>query len=262
MIVMFRLIAAAPALLLLLLLLVASVHAQSGRADIEAIVKDYLVAHPEEVERIVKNYLINDPDVLKDALAELIKRQVTGTSADKSAAIKSHAGLLFDSPRQVTLGNPKGDVTVVEFFDYNCGFCKRALADMMELLKDPNLRIVLKELPVLGPASTEAARVAVAVRLQDAQGEKYLAFHRKLLTDRGSADKMRALAVARALGLDMARLERDLASDEIRATLEESAQLARALGISGTPAYVIGNAVVPGAIGAARLRDVIKAARK
>ena len=238
-------------------------YAQAERAEIEAIVKDYLARHPEEVERIVRSYLIKNPEVLRDVLAELLKRrQLAAANIDKSAAIKSHAGLLFDSPRQVTLGNPKGNMTVVEFFDYNCGFCKRALADMMELLKDPNLRIVLKELPVLGPASTEAARVAVAVRLQDAKGEKYLAFHRKLLTDRGSADKMRALAAARELGLDMARLERDLASDEIRATLEESAQLARALGISGTPAYVIGNAIVPGAIGAARLKDIIKAARK
>jgi protein-disulfide isomerase len=244
------------------MLAIVPARAETARSEIEAIVKDYLAKHPEEVQRIVKDYLIKNPEVLRDALAELLKRRQPAAVADKSAAVKSNAALLFNSPRQVTLGNPNGDVTMVEFSDYNCGFCKRALADLLELKKDSNLRIVLKEFPVLGAASTEAARVAIAVRLQDPQGDKYLAFHRKLLTDRGRADKMRALAAARELGLDMERLERDLASEEIRATLEESAQLARALGINGTPAYVIGDAVVPGAVGAARLKDIVRTARK
>ena len=258
MIVMFRLIAAASALLLL-----APARAQGERADIEAIVKNYLATHPEEVESIVRNYLVNDPDVLKDALAELIKRQVTVTSADKSAAVKTNFQRLFNSPRQVNLGNSKGDVTMVEFFDYNCGFCKRALADMMTLLNgNPNLRIVLKELPILGPGSLEAAKVSIAVRLQDPTGQKYLAFHRKLLGGRGQADTSLAKAAARESGIDMARLERDLASQEVQMTLDESASLARALGITGTPSYVIGDAVIPGAIGAAGLQEKIRAARK
>jgi protein-disulfide isomerase len=150
---------------------------------------------------------------------------------------------------------------VVEFFDYNCGFCKRSLGDMLELLKDMNLRVVLKNFPVLGPASKDAARVALALRLQDLRGEKYLAFHRKLLSDRRPADRMRALAVARELGLDMERIERDAVSDEIEATIEENVQLARALGIGGTPTYVLGNAIVGGAVGAERLRRMVQALR-
>ena len=117
------------------------------------------------------------------------------------------------------LGNPHGNVTFVEFFDYNCGYCKRAMDDMLTLLKnDPKLKVVLKEFPVLGPGSVEAAQVAVAVRMQDKTGKKYLEFHQKLLGGRGQADKARALAVAKDVGLDMARLEKDMASAEVKAT--------------------------------------------
>ena len=114
------------------------------------------------------------------------------------------------------LGNPQGDVTFVEFFDYNCGYCKRALNDMVELMnKDPKLKVVLKEFPVLGPGSVEAAQVAVAVRMQDKTGKKYLEFHQKLLGGRGQVDKAKALAAAKEVGLDMARIEKDMKSDEV-----------------------------------------------
>ena len=105
--------------------------------------------------------------------------------------------MIFNSSRQVTIGNPKGDVTMVELFDYNCGYCKRALSDMLDMIKgDPQLRVVLKEFPVLGDGSTQAAQVAVAVRMQDRTGgKKYLEFHQKLLGGRSPADKSRALAV-------------------------------------------------------------------
>ena len=161
----------------------------------------------------------------------------------------------------MTLGNPQGDVTFVEFFDYNCGYCKRALSDMTDLMKkDPKLKVVLKEFPVLGPGSVEAAQVAVAVRMQDPK--KYLDFHQKLLLGRGQADKARALAVAKEVGLDIARIERDLKSDEVAKTLEESMKLAEALGLNGTPSYVIGNDVVIGAVGLAALSQKVQAARQ
>ena len=182
--------------------------------------------------------------------------------AKHKAAIQENAALLFSSPRHVTLGNPQGDVTFVEFFDYNCGYCKRALDDMLTLIKDdPKLKVVLKEFPVLGPASQEAARVASAVRMQDKTGKKYLEFHQKLLTGRGSVDQARALAVAREVGFDMTQIERDMASDEVRASLEESFKLAEKLGLNGTPSYVIGNEVVVGAVGVAALTAKVNAAR-
>jgi len=216
-----------------------------------------------EIERIVKEYLIAHPEVLQEAISELEKRQTAAEAERHRAGIKAHSEALFNSPRQVTLGNLQGDVTLVEFFDYNCGYCKRALNDMLDLLKsDPKLKIVLKEFPVLGQGSVEAAQVAVAVRMQDKGGKKYLDFHQKLLGGRGQADKMRALAVAKEVGLDMARLEKDLGGDEPKPTIEESLQIAEALGLNGTPSYVIGGDVVVGAVGLAALKDKVETARR
>ncbi|MGD9844679.1 MAG: DsbA family protein [Variibacter sp.] len=214
------------------------------------------------IEKIVRDYLISHPEVLQEAVAELEKRQ-TAAEADKSkAAIAQNRDALLRSPRQVTLGNPDGDVTLVEFFDYNCGYCKHALGDMLALLKsDPKLRVVLKEFPVLGPGSVEAAQIAVAVRMQDKSGKKYLDFHQKLLGGRGQADRAKALAAAKDAGLDMARLEKDSKSPEVRETLDESMKLAEALGINGTPSYVIGDKMLPGAVGLPALKDQIAASR-
>ena len=161
------------------------------------------------------------------------------------------------------LGNPDGKVTMVEFFDYNCAYCKRALPDMMSLLKsDPDLKFVLKEFPVLGPGSVEAAHVAVAARMQDPSGKKYIEFHQKLLGGRGPADKARALAVAKDVGFDVARIEKDMNSDEVKDTIDEDMKLADELGVSGTPSYVVGDQVVVGAVGLDELREKIKDLRK
>ncbi|MGE3145562.1 MAG: DsbA family protein [Pseudorhodoplanes sp.] len=215
-----------------------------------------------EVETIIKNYLLKNPELLEEAMRELEKRQTAAEAEKAKAAVKENAELLFNSPRQVTLGNPQGDVTFVEFFDYNCGFCKRALTDMLDLMKtDPNLKVVLKEFPVLGQGSVEAAQVGAAVRMQDKTGKKYLDFHQKLLNGRGQADKARAMAAAKEAGLDMARLEKDYAGAEVKATLEESMKLADPLGLNGTPSYVIGNEVVVGAVGLPALKEKINTAR-
>ena len=215
-----------------------------------------------EIEKIMRDYLLKHPEVLQEVMAELEKKQQTAEAEKARAAVKTHAEALFNSPRQVTLGNPQGDVTFVEFFDYNCGYCKRELGDMTALMgKDPKLKVVLKEFPVLGPGSVEAAQVAVAVRMQDKGGKKYMEFHQKMLLGRGQADKARAMAVAKEIGLDMTRLEKDLKSDEITATLQESAKLAEALGLNGTPSYVIGSDVVVGAVGLDALGKKVDAAR-
>jgi protein-disulfide isomerase len=226
-------------------------HAQTisdaQRGDIEKIIREYLIAHPE---------------VLQDAMAELEKKQAADEATKNQAAIKDNSETIFNSPRQVVTGNPQGDVTFVEFFDYNCGYCKRAMDDMFSLLKnDPKLKVVLKEFPVLGPGSVEAARVAVAVRMQDKTGKKYIEFHQKLLGGRGQADKARALAVAKDIGLDMGRLDKDLASAEVKATLQESFKLAEALGLNGTPSYVIGDNVVVGAVGLDALKEKVNTSR-
>jgi protein-disulfide isomerase len=243
---------AAGLLAILLILPATSVRAQLFTAD-----------QRSEIERIIKEYLLSHPELLQDVMTELNNRQTAANAEKHRAAVKEYSATIFASPRQVTLGNAQGDVTLVEFFDYNCGYCKRAMSDMLELLKtNPKLKFVLKEFPVLGEGSVEAAQVAAAVRMQDkSAGEKYLEFHQKLLGGRGHADKARALAVAKEVGFDLARIEQDLSSDEVKAQIEESFKLAEALGLNGTPSYVVGNDVVVGAVGLNMLNEKVNTAR-
>lgn len=215
-----------------------------------------------DIEKIIKNYLVSHPEVLEEAMAELSKRQAAAETQKHEASIAQNADAIFNSPRQVVLGNKDGDVTFVEFFDYNCGYCKRAMGDMLELMKnDPKLKVVLKEFPVLSQGSVEAAQVAVAVRMQDPSGKKYLDFHQRLLNGRGAADKARAIQAAKEAGLDTARIEKDISSPEVRATIEENFKLAEAMGMNGTPSYVIGKQIVIGAVGVEALREKIGIAR-
>lgn len=221
--------------------------------------REFSPAQAHEIETIVKNYLVQHPEVLQDAMESLDRRQKEADAEKARGTIKDNNATIFNSTHQVVLGNPQGKVTMVEFFDYNCAFCKRALPDMLELLKtDPDLKFVLKEFPVLGPGSLEAAHVAVAARMQDPSGKKYFEFHQKLLGGRGPADKARALAVAKDVGFDMARLEKDMNTDEVKVTIEENMKLADALGVNGTPSYVVGDEVVVGAVGVDELRAKIK----
>jgi len=228
-----------------------------------ALAESFSADQREEIGKIIKDYLLSHPDVMQDVMAELEKRQQAAETAKHRAAVAENKATLFSSPHQVVLGNPQGNVTMVEFFDYNCGYCKRAMSDMLDLIKtDNNLKFVLKEFPVLGEGSVEAARVAVAARMQDPNGKKYIEFHQKLLGSRGGADKMRALAVAKEVGFDMPRLERDMGSDEVKKTIDENMKLAEALGLNGTPSYVVGEEVVIGAVGLDALREKIGAERK
>jgi protein-disulfide isomerase len=251
-------------------------RAQDLRLQIEGIVRDYLAAHPEEVGELAREYFAKHPEALTAIVADALKARsapVAGVVAvpssgarprnETAALIASNAAVLFSSPHQVTLGNRDGDVTLVEFFDYSCGFCKRAVPDMLTLLKDdPKLKIVLKEFPILGPGSVDAAHVAIAVRMQDPNGTRYLAFHEALFGGDGPASKEKALAVAGAQGFDMARLNHDMASDEVANTLAETMHLSESLGIRGTPGYVVGDTIIPGAIGVAALEAQIATARR
>jgi protein-disulfide isomerase len=216
-----------------------------------------------EIETIIKNYLAQHPEAVQEAMDALDKRQKEADAEKARATIIDNKATLFNSAHQVVLGNPQGSVTMVEFFDYNCGFCKRALPDMVDLLKTyPDLKFVLKEFPVLGEGSVEAAHVAVAARMQDSSGKKYIEFHQKLLGGRGPADKARALTVAKEVGFDMARIEKDMDSDEVKTTIDEDMKLADALGVSGTPTYVVGDEVVVGAVGLDELKAKLKAGQK
>jgi protein-disulfide isomerase len=217
----------------------------------------------QAIDVLIKNYIAAHPEIVQGALDALDKRQKEADADKARVTIKDNNATLFNSTHQVVLGNPQGNVTMVEFFDYNCGFCKRALPDMMSLLSaNPNLRFVLKEFPVLGDGSVEAAHVAVAARMQDPTGKKYIEFHQKLLGGRGAADKARALAVAKEVGFDMGRIEKDMDSPEVKTTIDEDMKLADALGVSGTPSYVVGDEVVVGAVGLDELKTKLSPDKK
>jgi protein-disulfide isomerase len=225
--------------------------------------QSFSTAQRHEIESIVKEYLIAHPEVLQEVMTALDKRQQEAEAAKVRATIRNDKATLFDSSHQVVLGNPNGKVTVVEFFDYNCPHCKDAVSDMLDLLKaNHDLKFVLKEFPILTQGSVEAAHVAVAVRMQDPTGAKYLAFHKELFSTRGLVDQARALAAAKDVGCDMARIERDMNSTEVKTTIAEDQHLADALGVSGTPAYVVGDQLVIGAVGYHELEKKIAAAQQ
>ena len=214
------------------------------------------------IEQIVRDYLLKNPEVIQEAIAELEKRQQDAQRNAQQTALREHGNALTKSQHGNVVGNPSGDVTLVEFFDYNCGYCKRALSDMRTLAKaDPKLRIVLKDFPVLGPESLAASKIALAVK-QQIQGDKLFEYHARLLESRGTVTGERALALAKEMGLDTARLQKDTEGPEVRAALAENAMLADKLGLTGTPAFVVGDEVISGAVGVEPLRQAVASVRQ
>jgi protein-disulfide isomerase len=215
-----------------------------------------------EIEAIVRDYLVKNPEVIEEAINELQARRAKAEADRQKSALSENTEEIMSAPQNVVLGNPSGDVTLVEFFDYNCGYCKRGLADVLALMeKDRNLKVILKDYPILSPGSIEAAAVALAVKKQ-LQGEKFLEFHKTLLLTRGQVGKERAMQVAKDNGVDMAKLEADLAGQTVRTNIGENLRLGEALGISGTPSYVLASEVVGGAVGYEALKGKIDAIRK
>ena len=214
------------------------------------------------IGEVVKEYLLQNPEVLQEAIVELERRQQDAQKVAQASALKDSREALVNSPHGNLVGNPQGDVTLVEFFDYNCGYCKRALSDLRTLMKaDPKLRVVLKDFPVLGPESVESARVALAVK-QQLKGDKLFDYHVKLMETRGRVNGERALALAKEMGLDMARLQKDMEAPEIRAALQENVGLGDKLGLSGTPAFIVGDEIIAGAVGVEPLKQVVASVRK
>lgn len=219
-------------------------------------------AQRKGIEAIIKDYLVKNPEVLQEAIAEGEKRQLETQRLAQSAALKESREALLNSPNDVVAGNPSGDVTMVEFFDYNCGYCRKALSDVQALIKaDPKLRVVIKDFPVLGPESVEASQVAVAVK-QQLKGDKLFEYHQKLLETKGRVNGARAVEVAKALGVDVAKLQKDMAGPEVKAVLTENRALGDKLGLSGTPAFVIGDEIIPGAVGVEPIRKTITDVRQ
>jgi len=212
-----------------------------------------------EIEQIVRDYILQNPEVVEKALIALETQRREAKVAEQAAKITELRDTILNSDHQAVLGNPDGRITLVEFFDYNCGYCKRALNDMLALMEsDPDLRVVLKEFPILSEGSMEAARISIAVK--DLKPDLYMDYHRELLSRGGQANLQKALSVATELGLDADALRKAADDGTVSENIEEVRQLAQALGISGTPSYIVGGEMVPGAIGFDQLQTRIQAA--
>lgn len=214
----------------------------------------------KEFGEFIHQYLVDHPEVLVEAQSALEAKQQAQRMDQSSKAVADNKAEIFSSPTDITLGNPKGDVTVVEFFDYNCGYCKHAMADMDDLIaKDKNIRFVLKEFPILGPDSVAAHRVANAVRLL--APEKYAEFHRKLLGGTQHASDATAMAVATSLGLSESAIRKSIADHPNDDLVQQTYQLANDIGVTGTPTYVVGNEALFGAVGLDAIEDKVKNVR-
>jgi protein-disulfide isomerase len=198
----------------------------------------------KQVESIIRDYLTNNPEILLE-MQNALEAKMDKLQAERTAAvIKSNAPEIFRPAFSPVVGNAKGDVPVIEFFDYNCGYCKRAFGDVAKLIdREKQVRFILKELPILSKGSEEASRVALAVKMQG----KYWEFHRAMLESSGQANEASALRTAEKVGVDMARLKKDMASPQIKKEIDETRALAAKLGIQGTPHFMVGDRVIPGA---------------
>jgi len=210
---------------------------------------------PKVLNPMIESYLMSDPAILQRMSGALDSKMKIAAREKSTQVIATMKDAIFNDPDQVVLGNPNGDVTLVELFDYNCGYCRSALPDLASLLADdPNLRVVLKEFPILSNESIDAARVAVLVNESDAD---YWAFHEALFTSRGQVDKKVALAAAADVGLSPVSLELQMGEEGVSKAIQTSYEIAKALDITGTPTYIIGNEVIPGAIGLDELKGRI-----
>ncbi len=213
----------------------------------------------KELENLVRDILVKNPQILVEAMQALERQQEERAAAGAKLAIKENAKEIFDDGVSYVAGNPKGDVTLVEFFDYRCGYCKQVQGPLLALLKeDSKLRVVLKELPVLGPDSMFAARAAIAS--QEQKG-KYLDFHNAMMAHRGQLPESEVFRLAGSVGLDIERLKKDMASPKVSQVIERNLTLAQKIGVDGTPGFVIGEQLIPGAIPLETMRQVVKQQR-
>ena len=207
---------------------------------------------PETLNPMIEDYLLGNPRILQRVSAALEQEIRTAEAEQARAAIAAMQSEIYDDPDHIVLGNPDGDVTLVEMFDYNCGYCRQAVPDLATLIaEDKNLRVILKEFPILSDNSTAAARIAVLVGGTDAD---YWSFHQKLFTSRGQIDEKAALAAAKEVGLNPLLLQLEATTPRVDAILDRTYALARTLGVSGTPTYIIGDEIIPGAVGLEQLR--------
>lgn len=212
----------------------------------------------EEIEKIVRDYLMREPEIIYEAIQELQQRRAVAEAQRQQQAVEANKAALFSNDEDPIIGNPEGDVTLVEFFDYRCGYCRSMVPSLRSLVeKDKGLRLVMKEFPVLGPDSVTAARASLAA---DMQGQ-FPEFHLALMGSK-QLDLDTIMGIARRMGLDVDRLAADMESGSVQETIEANAKLATELGITGTPSFVIGSKLIPGAVDIAQIESLIAAQRQ
>jgi len=243
-------------------------EAKLDKSAVETIVADFLASQPKQntpqqvaeldasqLNPMIEQYLLDNPSILQRVSEALQNEVATRRKAETAAALAELRPDIYEDPRHIVLGNPQGDVTLVEMFDYNCGYCRQALPDLATLLdEDPNLRVILKEFPILSQGSVEAARIAVQVSETKVD---YWSFHQTLFTSPGKIDKAVALKAAADLGLNPITLEMGMNTPDVSSVIETSYRIADKLSITGTPTYIIGDEIIPGAVGIEELRQRI-----
>jgi protein-disulfide isomerase len=220
---------------------------------------DFTPPQKAAIDKQIHDYLLAHPEVLIEAVQAADDKMKSDARDKAQQVLATKRKEVFDDPSSPVAGNPHGDVTMVEFFDYRCPYCKQVEPSLEKVIADDHhLRFVYKEFPVLGPVSTTAARAALAAKKQG----KYDAFHRAMMAMKGQITDQTVMDVASSVGLDIGQLQRDMESPEVDKTLKADLALADALDISGTPAFIVGNQIIPGAVNLDALKQAIADARK
>ena len=210
------------------------------------------------IKELALEAILENPEIIEQAIGLLQQKQLARQQADVASILAERRNELEEDPNAPVLGNPAGDVTLVEFFDYNCPYCKRAMQEVKTLLQaDPNIRLVYREWPILSPGSIFAARAALAARKQG----KYEEFHWALMGFKGKVEEGSTIKIAKEVGLDVEKLKVDMLAPEIEEHIRLSMNLAEALNINGTPAFIAGEKVYPGLLTSEQLSQAIEDAR-
>ncbi len=210
-----------------------------------------------ELEELVKQYIVGNPESILESVDRYRTEQEQKTQQSAQDSLSEYQEY-FKTATLPMAGNPEGDVTVVEFFDYNCGYCRKAYEDIMGLLKDDtNVRVVFQEMPILSPSSQLMSTIALAAKMQG----KYFEMHQGLMDYKGTQTEEAYFKIAEKIGLDLEKLKTDMASDAVKGEVEKSMEVARALGIRGTPGFVIGDTIFPGYVGLDALKKGVSDAR-
>ncbi len=213
----------------------------------------------EEIRKIIKEYLMEQPEIIREAIQELEKRTAEAEKQRQKKLLSENQDLLVNEKYSFNAGNKDGDVTVVEFFDYNCPYCRQALKDIVKLMdEDKNVRVVLKEYPILGEASQKAALAALASRKQG----KYMEFHQALLTAKGRINDKAIDTIAEKVGLDVKQLKKDMESADVKDALQKNIEVGIKLGINGTPTFIFNDQVIPQVLPYDAMKELLTKMRK